>query len=89
MSTTAPGSNIDLAAIIVKTLVECGVSAKDLPDAMLGVWKMAEAAEMSADDAARMIGKAITEFGHSPMYIESTIKWLNDINAAGHMLGIR
>ena len=63
MSATDSRSNIDLAATIVKTLVECGVSAKDLPDAMLGVWKIAEASGISVDDAAHMAGKALTEFG--------------------------
>ena len=62
MSTTDSRSNIDLAATIVKTLVECGVAAKDLPDAMLGVWKIAEAAGISADDAAHIAGEAIAEF---------------------------
>ena len=81
MSATDSRSSIDLAATIVKTLVECGVSAKDLPDAMLGVWKIAEAAQVSVDDAAHIAGKALTET-HGPhytlSYIESTIQRLSN-----------
>ena len=62
----------------------------DLPDAMLGVWKIAEAAQVSVDDAAHITGKALTEFGHVGHPRMSGVVWIvcqGEVDADG-VLGV-
>jgi hypothetical protein len=54
---------IERAAAVVNLLTQSGVQERDLPQALRGVWKLVEAAQVSDESAARSVSIVLAAFG--------------------------